>query len=801
MKFSESWLREYVNPDLSTQELVDQLTMAGLEVDGFEPVASEFSKVVVGEIISVEAHPDADKLVVCKVSTGTEELQVVCGAPNARAGLKTPFALVGAKLEDFKIKKAKLRGVESFGMLCSERELGISDSHDGLMELPEDAPVGENIRDYLELDDSIFDLDLTPNRSDCLGMLGLSRETGVINALDVNSLEVASVAAVTEETFPVELNAGEACPRFVGRVIKGIRLEAETPLWMKEKLRRCDVRSIDPVVDVTNYVMLELGQPMHAYDLAKLSGKIVVRQSASGETVTLLDGSEIELNAGTLLITDDSGPIGVAGIMGGLSTSVSETTNDIYLESAFFAPKAISGRARSYGLNTDASHRFERGVDWQGQSRAIERATELLVAIAGGEAGPTTETALENKLPETPNVSLRLHRVKKLLGVDVDAGLVDDILTRLGFEHDQTKTDDDIVWRVKSPSHRFDIAIEADLIEEICRVYGYNNLPVRTPKTNLTMAPVQEGQLSAYQIKEQLVARGYQEAITYSFVDPTVQNILDPEHSPIGLENPISVEMAVMRTTLWSGLVKSLIHNINRQQSRVRLFECGLRFLQPPNKTDLEMADITQERMLAGIAFGSRRQESWGNSSQPIDFFDTKGDLESVLALTGAPDDFVFEAGQHPALHPGQTARIIRGEETIGFMGLMDPRVQKSLDIEQNVYLFELQLDALLSRHVPEAKNLSKFPEVRRDIAIIVKNGVSANEINACVNSCQISALQNLMLFDVFQGKGIDPNRKSVALGLTFQHSSCTLTDDEINGFVDEILEALTTKLGASLRN
>ncbi len=801
MKFSEAWLREYVNPELTTRQLVDQLTMAGLEVDGFEPVASKFSKVVVGEILNVESHPDADKLVVCRVSSGAEEHQVVCGAPNARAGIKIPFALIGAKLEDFKIKKAKLRGVESFGMLCSERELGLSDRHEGLMELPNDAPVGDDIREYLKLDDAIIDLDLTPNRSDCLGMVGLGRETGLINALDVQMPDIGTVAASINDQFPVELNAGEACPRFAGRVIKGIRLDAETPLWMKEKLRRSEVRSIDPVVDVTNYVMLELGQPMHAYDLGKLSGKIAVRQSEKGEKVTLLDESEVDLDGETLLITDDSGPIGIAGIMGGLSTSVTASTTDIFLESAFFSPAAITGRARSYAMNTDASHRFERGVDWQGQSMAVERATELLLQISGGEAGPTVETVLQQALPQDPNVSLRLNRVKKLLGVEIEANQVDDILTRLGFEHSQSVTAEDTVWQVQSPSHRFDIAIEADLIEEISRVYGYNNLPVRTPRTSLSMAPIPDGELLLNRIKDQLVSRGYYEAITYSFVDPAIQAVLDPESEPIGLANPLSSEMAEMRTTLWSGLVKSLIYNINRQQSRVRLFESGLRFLQSPNKPELEMSDISQERMLAGVVFGKRQPESWANSTQAVDFFDIKGDVESVLNLTGAIEEFEFSKGHHPALHPGQTAQISRNGNLVGYLGLMDPRTQKSLAIEQNVYLFELKLDEITSRRVPEADRLSKFPEVRRDIAVIVDNGVSAAEINACVRSVAKTAFKNLMLFDVYQGKGIDPNRKSVALGLTFQHPSRTLTDAEINEFIDEIVDVLANNLGATLRN
>lgn len=800
MKFSENWLREYVNPSLSTQELVDQLTMAGLEVDGFEPVAAAFTKVVIGEILETNQHPDADKLVVCTVSTGDERHQVVCGAPNARQGIKVPLALVGAKLEDFKIKRAKLRGVESFGMLCSEKELGLSESHDGLLELPTDAPVGQDVREYLGLDDAIIDLDLTPNRSDCLGIAGLARETGLLNALDVKPVQVSETAATHDTSFTVELNAGTACPRFVGRVIKNIRLDAETPLWMKEKLRRSGVRSIDPVVDVTNYVMLELGQPMHAYDLEKLSGKIVVRKSKAGEKVTLLDEQEITLHDDTLLITDDSGPIGIAGIMGGLSTSVTDTTQDIFLESAFFAPLAIAGQARSYGLNTDASHRFERGVDWQGQTRAIELATQLLTEIATGEPGPVTESVDESSLPEIPEVSLRLARVIRLLGVEVEADQVEDMLARLGFAYSRADGGD-TAWQIKAPSYRFDIAIEADLIEEISRIYGYNNLPVRTPKLQLTMAPVTETALALNDLKSALVSNGYQEAITYSFVDAGIQNTLDPENDPIGLANPLSSEMSVMRTSLWSGLVKALTHNLNRQQTRVRLFETGLRFIQPPNQAQLDVSDVKQDMMLAGLVCGSRHPENWSNGSEAVDFYDLKGDVESLLNLLGGVEQFDFKAGIHPALHPGQTAVIERDGESIGVLGLLHPQAQKALGIGPDVYLFELEVAKLLHKPIPRAVNLSKFPEVRRDIAIIVDNQVSAREIDACIQSAQNETFKNLKLFDVYQGKGIDPNRKSVALGLTFQHGSRTLTDDEINGFVDEIVAALTKNLDAILRN
>ena len=803
MKFSEAWLREYVDPPISTEQLLEQLTMAGLEVDGFGPVASDFKNVVVGEILKIDSHPDAEKLVVCTVSSGEEELQVVCGAPNASSGIKVPFALVGAKLGNDKIKKAKLRGVQSFGMLCSERELGISENHEGLMELPADAPLGENVRDYLKLDDSIIDLDLTPNRSDCLGLAGLAREIGLINELDVSYPEISPVAPTIDDTFPVDLGNPATCPRFVGRVVRNVDLNAPTPLWMKEKLRRCNIRSIDPIVDVTNYVMLELNQPMHAYDLQRLADKIVVRQSTAGELITLLDGQEITLHDDTLLITDDSGPIGMGGVMGGLSTSVTAETKDIFLESAWFAPTAIAGRARSYGMNTDAAHRFERGVDWQGQVVAMERATELLLSIAGGDAGPVTDTVEEGFLPEVKPVILRAHRIEKLLGVAIDDLTVDGILSRLGFSFEQTTVETDSQnethWLVSAPSHRFDIAIEVDLIEEISRVYGYNKLPTRIPVIPLVMPKLSESDLSLSRIREQLVDRGYQESISYSFVDPNVEALLNPQNLPIGLANPLSPDMSVMRTTLWTGILKSLTYNLNRQQDRIRLFEVGLRFTATSNVADLTLDDIQQEKTIAGVACGTRQAENWATDPQSIDFYDIKGDLESVLALTSA--QFEFNATTHPALQPGQSAEITRGGEIVGYVGLLDPRVQKLLAIRAQSYLFELKVDLLSTKIVPESALLSRFPEVRRDIAIIVDRTVTAASLRKCVDSANIDALTNLKLFDVYQGKGIDPNRKSIALGLTFQLASRTLTDEEINDSIKKILASLEVDFGASLRN
>ena len=570
---------------------------------------------------------------------------------------------------------------------------------------------------------------------------------------------------------------------------------------MKEKLRRSGLRSIDPVVDVTNYVMLELGQPLHAYDHAKLNNKIVVRQSTAGEKVTLLDGSEVETLADTLLITDGSGPIGLAGVMGGLSTSVTSETKDIFLEGAFFAPTAIAGRARAYGMNTDAAHRFERGVDWQGQVRAIERATELLIQISGGQAGPVTETVDSSNLPIEKTIELRASRISRVLGVDIDNSAVDDIFARLNFPASTTDDNGEHIWVVSAPSHRFDIAIEADLIEEISRVYGYNNLPTRTPLASLNMSKKAETELSLNRVRDHLVGRGYFEAITYSFVDTAMQATLDPEQTPIPLANPLSAEMSVMRTSIWPGLVKSLIYNVNRQQTRVRLFESGLCFSQPAHLDGLAFDNILQVKKIAGVVCGPRQDENWSNDSQLVDFFDVKGDIESVLALTGQSENFEFIAQSHPALHAGQSAEIRKNGETVGYVGLLDPRVQQELDIRFPIFLFELAVDAVIAKKLAHSEPMSRFPEVRRDIAVIVDQTATAADLRQCITTAATDTLQNLKLFDVYQGKGIDPNRKSLALGLTFQHTSRTLTDDEINDSVEKIVASLEAQFGASLRN
>ena len=793
MKFSEQWLREWVEPALATQALADQLSLAGLEVDEVSAVAGEFNGVVVAEIISAEQHPDADKLKLCQVSDGKDTYQVVCGAANARTGLKTAFARVGATLPgDFRIKRAKLRGVESMGMLCAEDELGLSDDHGGIMELAVDAPIGADLRDYLNLNDSLIDVDLTPNRGDCLSIAGMAREVGVLNQVPVNQLSIQPVAAVCEATFPVTLAAPDACPRYVGRVIRNINPGAKTPLWMQEKLRRSGIRSIDPVVDVTNYILLELGQPMHAFDLQQLSEGIQVRMAQAGETLVLLDETEVTLKPDTLLITDAKGPLAMAGIMGGDVSGVTAETRDIFLESAYFNPLSIVGRARNYGLHTDSSHRFERGVDWQLQRLAIERATALLLDIVGGEPGPVTEAVSETDLPVTPVVRLRDAKINAMLAMEMPAATVEDILTRLGMT--LTRKIDQAAWDVQVPSWRFDITLEVDLIEEIARVYGYDNLPVRIPIAQLPLPPIAEARVELARIRRHLISRNYQEAITYSFIEAGLSALFDPDTQPLALANPISAEMAVMRTTLWPGLIKAVQYNQNRQQSRIRLFETGQRFV-PQGDT------LVQENAIAGVITGTRDAEGWMATKDKVDFFDIKGDVETLLALGGTPESFRFVAAEHPALHPGQSARIEREGETLGYIGALHPLLLKKLDLNGPVYLFELKQDLVNAGRLPRYSALSKFPEMRRDLSLLVDEHVSYDAIRDVVTQSAGDALKKVTLFDLYQGQGIEAGRKSLALGLTWQHPSRTLTDEEINNSVSAVVAALTTHCGASLRD
>ncbi|MEE4105048.1 phenylalanine--tRNA ligase subunit beta [Pseudomonas viridiflava] len=791
MKFSEQWLRGWVSPQVSRDELVARLSMAGLEVDSVTLAAGAFTGVVVGEVLSTEQHPDADKLRVCQVSNGTETFQVVCGAPNVRPGLKIPFAMIGAELPgDFKIKKAKLRGVESNGMLCSAAELQAGEGNDGLMELAADAPVGQDIRVYLGLDDASIEVDLTPNRGDCLSVAGLAREVGALYAAEVTRPQVATVAAVHDEVRPVEVLAPAACPRYLGRVIRNVDLSRPTPLWMVERLRRSDVRSIDAAVDITNYVMLELGQPLHAFDLAEINGGIRVRMAEEGEKLVLLDGQEVSLRADTLVIADHQRALAIAGVMGGEHSGVTAGTRDIFLESAFFDTISVAGKARSYGLHTDASHRYERGVDWQLAREAMERATGLLLEITGGEAGPVTEVVSEQHLPSVAPVTLRASCVEQMLGLVIENAEIERLLKALGLG---VSAEANGQWHVTVPSHRFDISLEVDLIEELARLYGYNRLPVRYPQARLAPQAKAEAQGDLPELRRLLVARGYQEAITYSFIDPKWFELFTPGVKPLLLANPISNDMAVMRASLWPGLVKALQHNLNRQQDRVRMFESGLRFVG-------QLEGLKQEPMLAGVVCGSRLPEGWAQGRDAVDFFDVKADVEAVLGFAGALGDFSFTPGEHPALHPGQTARILRDGREVGFLGAIHPELSKNLGLDRPVFVFELVLGEVAKGRLPKFHELSRFPEVRRDLALLADRDVSSSAVMDVIRENAGEWLTDLRLFDVYQGKGIDPHRKSLAVGLTWQHPSRTLNDDEVNATTLAILTSLEERLNATLR-
>ncbi|MFK3941736.1 phenylalanine--tRNA ligase subunit beta [Pseudomonas monteilii] len=791
MKFSEQWLRGWVNPQVSRDELVARLSMAGLEVDSVTPAAGQFSGIVVGEVLATEQHPDADKLRVCQVSNGSETFQVVCGAPNVRPGLKIPFAMIGAELPgDFKIKKAKLRGVESFGMLCSAAELQISEENDGLLELAADAPVGEDIRAYLNLDDASIEVDLTPNRGDCQSLAGLAREVGALYDVPVSRIDVPTVAVAHDEVRPVEVLAPRACPRYLGRVIRNVDLSRPTPLWMVERLRRSDVRSIDAAVDITNYVMLELGQPLHAFDLAEINGGIRVRMAEAGEKLVLLDGQEVSLRPDTLVIADHARALAIAGVMGGEHSGVSASTRDLFLESAFFDPIAIAGKARSYGLHTDASHRFERGVDSQLAREAMERATALVLEIVGGEPGPVIESVSQQHLPSVAPITLRAERIDQMLGMQMPADQVEQLLNALGLT---TRASGEGQWTVEVPSHRFDISLEVDLIEELARLYGYNRLPVRYPQARLAPQARGEARSELPTLRRLLVARGYQEAITYSFIDPKLFELFTPGVEPLLLANPISSDMAAMRASLWPGLVKAVQHNLNRQQDRVRLFESGLRFVG-------QLGELKQQPMLAGVVTGSRLPEGWANGRDAVDFFDVKADVEAVLGHAGALGAFTFVPGQHPALHPGQTARIERDGQEVGYLGALHPELAKTLGLERPVFAFELILGEVAEGRLPTFSELSRFPETRRDLALIAGRDVSASAVLDTIRAHAGEWLTDLRLFDVYQGKGIDPDRKSLAVGLTWQHPSRTLNDDEVNATLQTILTSLEQGLNTTLR-
>ena len=795
MKFSEQWVREWVNPAVSTEKLCEQITMLGLEVDGVEAVAGKFNGVVVGEVVECAQHPDADKLRVTKVNVGGDRLlDIVCGAPNCRQGLKVACATEGAVLPgDFKIKKTKLRGQPSEGMLCSFSELGIDVEADGIIELPLDAPIGTDLREYLGLNDNAIEISLTPNRADCLSIAGIAREIGVVNKQPVNQPHFEAVPATISDKVQIDLKAPEACPRYLLRMVKNVNVKAESPMWMQEKLRRCGIRSIDPIVDITNYILLELGQPMHAFDADKVAQPVQVRLSKEGEELVLLDGSTAKLQSNTLLIADQNGPLAMAGIFGGAASGVNSETKDVILESAFFAPLAIAGRARQYGLHTDASHRFERGVDFELSRKAMERATALLLEICGGEAGEICEASSETHLPKVNTVQLRRSKLDALLGHHIETESVTEIFHRLGF--DVTYAND--IWTVTSASWRFDIEIEEDLIEEVARIYGYNSIPNNAPLAHLRMREHKESDLDLARIKTALVDADYQEAITYSFVDPKIQSLLHPHQEALVLPNPISVEMSAMRVSLMSGLLGAVLYNQNRQQSRVRLFETGLRFVPDANAE----FGVRQEFVLSAVITGTAKSEHWAGKAESVDFFDLKGDLESVLSLTEGANRVRFVAKQFDALHPGQSAAIELDGQEIGFIGAIHPSISQKLGLNGKTFVFEILWNAIAARNVVQAKEISKFPANRRDLALVVADNVPAGELIAACKQVGGEKLVQVNLFDVYQGVGVAEGYKSLAISLTVQDNEKTLEDEEINAVISAVLAEVKQRFNAELRD
>ncbi len=790
MRVNLEWLREWVSIDLEPAELAERLTVAGLEVSSVEAAAPDFEGPVVAEITGVQPHPDADRLVVCEVDDGRKQHVVVCGAPNATSGLRAPFAPVGAQLPGgVKIGRAKLRGVTSDGMLCSGQDLGLSEESDGLLELAEDAPLGESIRDHLRLDDAILDIELTPNRGDCFSVVGIAREVAATQGLELEPPANVPVKAQSSATFNVTLEAEAGCPRFVGRLIRGISITATSPVWLAERLRRAGLRAIHPVVDVTNYVMLELGQPLHSYDERKLDTGIVVRLARKREKLKLLDDREISLDPDVMVIADSSGAIGLAGIMGGNSTAVDAQTQDIFLEAAYFSPPAMAGRARRLGLQTDAATRFERGVDPENQARAIERATALLVEIVGGEPGPIVETKLSDHLAANEPILLRHDRLQAILGLDVDTESVEHILKILAMDVTQHKGG----WRVTPPGFRFDLRIEEDLFEEVARMIGYDNIPVTPELSAGHLGTATESRVTEDRLADLLAARGYSEIISYSFVDEELENAINPGTAMAKLANPISKDLSVMRRSLWPGLLKTATQNLSRQQNRMRLFEMGAQFSVVAKK-------IVETHVLAGLVAGSRWPEHWDSDATAADFFDVKADIEAIFQLTGRLDELQFSPAEHPALRPGQTARLRLAGEHIGWLGALHPVLEHRLELRTNVILFALRLEETLQSALPNFRAYSKFPSVRRDIAVVVDENISVDRIIESVRENAGDMLQNVMVFDVYRGKGIDSSLKSVALGLILQDTSRTLTDADADHTVSSVTEHLGRALGATIR-
>jgi phenylalanyl-tRNA synthetase beta chain len=790
MKVPLSWLREWVPGVGDARALASRLTLAGFEVEGVAPAAPEFTGVQVAEILSAEPHPQADKLQVCRVSGGSEPLQIVCGARNARAGLKVALAVVGAQLPGgLVIKSAKLRGVESAGMLCSAKELGLAESSDGVLELPADATVGRDLRAALDLDDKILEVAITPNRGDAMSIRGVAREVAaIIGSGAVAGPTIDVVKATDMARMPVHLDWPEAAPRFAGRVIRGVDNTRPTPQWLRERLRRAGHRSVSPVVDVTNYVLHELGQPMHAYDLATLKGAVHARAAREGESVTLLDGTIVQPKVDELVIADEAGPVALAGVMGGQRTAVSATTRDVFLEVAWFAPAYIAGRARRHGVLTDASQRFERGVDPAGQERALERATAMLVAICGGTPGPAEIVERCEFVPVRAPVLLRRERLTWLLGAAVPDAEVERALRALGLEVVAAADG----WRATPPSWRFDLTIEADLIEEIARLRGYETIPAVTAPGTQRIDALPAAQVDEGRVLGALAARGYHEAITFAFGDPALQSQLFPGAQSPTLANPIASDLAQMRVSLWPGLLRALIGNTNRQQDRVRLVEHGTVFRDEDGET-------REVDTLAGVAAGWREPEQWGVAKTPVDFFDVKADVEALLAATGTASAFTFEPASLACLHPGRAARIARNGQPVGWIGELHPEQVRALELTYAPILFDLEFDAL-SAQAPRFEELSRFPQVRRDLAIVVDEATPLSALRERVTFVSSSLLREFRVFDVYQGAGIETGRKSIALGLIFQDNSRTLTDSDADRIVAAIVSDLAKTLNARIR-
>ncbi len=790
MQFPESWLRALVDPPLSTTELCNLLTMAGLEVEECRPASAEFSQVVVARILSAEKHPDADRLKLCRVDAGQHGvLQIVCGAPNAAAGMVVPCALVGAKLPGLEIKKAKVRGIESFGMLCSKRELGLADDHGGLMVLPEDAPIGEDLREYLNLDDTLITLKLTPNRADCLSLVGIAREVAALTGAPLSLPVSEPIAPVHDERRRVVLDAPAACPRYCGRIVRGVDAKAPTPEWMKQRIERCGVRSISALVDITNYVMLELGQPLHAFDDAELSGAIHVRYPRPSEQLLLLNGQTVTPSAETALIADDEKALALAGIMGGEHSGIRESTTDLFLESAFFTPAAIAGKARALGFSTDASYRYERGVDFELQRKAIERATQLIVAICGGHPGPIVEAVAPEQLPTRPPVVLRMPRVAQVLGVDLGDSRIEALIRGLGFPFERRGD----VLTVSPPSWRFDIAIEEDLIEEIARLHGYDNIPAPPPQARLAMLPLPETRRTPMQVRRLLAERGYHEVVTYSFVPAEWEADFAANVQPVRLANPIASQMGVMRSNLIGGLVGVLAGNLKRQIERVRVFELGRVFFAD---TQAETG-YRQPQRLAFLAAGPVVPEQWGVPRREVDFYDVKGDLEALCA----PRRLQFVRSDHPALHPGRSSRVLLDGREVGVLGELHPRWVQRYELGRPPVLCEIELELLLEAPLPSYAEVSRFPAVQRDIALVVPQSCAADELTAALWSAAGDSVREIRLFDVYQGKGIAVGCKSLAFRILMQDTRKTLSDSEADEVIDRLLAAARERCDAVLRS